>query len=462
MQTDCMRTPEDVATDIMKNLKTKTKLLKILLTTMIVLGAAQIMFRCQTTPDRDQVSIASRLELLRKWSPFVMIKNHFIAANSSASSQQPKQRPGMKLQLLSQTTANRTGAFCLDGSAPGYYFQPGVGDGVRSWVIYLPGGEACFTLDACRKRAAQTKGLGPGTTRKLADTTQGHGLRSSNKSINPDFWDWNMAELVYCDGFFFSGDRAEVVLYSGRRLYFRGKRILQAIVADLLKRGLAEATDVIFHGFSAGAMAVLRHASWVRDQLPGNVNFRVFAASAAFPMLASVRTGALFNETVLFPAVRMHHAARSAPEACLREADPSGLTMRCHEPFGLLRHQEAPVFLAGYVFDAWLLDNILEARCTPKTCKVASEREGMKNVSLEISETLPSLLKPQDGLFMVNCKKHFIITEHNTWSAGVMVKGVTAAQAFTDWFYGRGNSHKHMDCTSVQCYPNPTCGKARL
>eukprot|EP00058_Branchiostoma_floridae_P027136 XP_002612627.1 hypothetical protein BRAFLDRAFT_122153 [Branchiostoma floridae] len=417
MQTYCMGTPENVATDMMHTLKTKRKLLKIFLVTILVLGAAQVAFRCQKTPNQDwEEETASRLDFLWKRLPFDNTGNQNLVINASTNSQQPTRRPKMKLRLLPKNTANRTGAFCLDGSVPGYYFQPGVGDALRSWVIYLPGGEACFTLDTCRKRAVQTKGLGAGTTRKQANTTKGHGLRSTNKTINPDFWDWNMVEVVYCDGFF----------------------------------------------FSAGAAAVLRHASWVRHKLPETVNFKIFVASAALPMLPNVRTGTYFKETTLVPAIRMHHAARSAPEACLREADPSGLTMKCHEPFNLLRYQEADLFVAGYVYDAWLLDNILEARCTPKTCKGASEQVGLKNVSLEISETLPSLLKPQDGLYMVNCKKHFIITDHNTWSAGVLLEGMTAAKAFTDWFHGRGNNHKHMDCVTFQCYPNPTCRKAKL
>ncbi|XP_019623511.1 PREDICTED: pectin acetylesterase 11-like isoform X2 [Branchiostoma belcheri] len=418
MQSDSVETLEDVPAIIyiMKRLKTKRKLLKILVATMCFLGAAQVAFRCQKTSNQDEEKSASRLEVVQKWSPFHVIRNQLNSSLVANSSADRDERPQMQLRLLSTHAANQTGAFCLDGSAPGYYFQPGVAAGLRKWVIYLPGGEACFTLEACRKRTLQTKGLGPGTTRKLANTTKGHALRSADKTINPEFWDWNMVEAVYCDGFF----------------------------------------------FSAGAVAVLRHASWFREQLPLTVNFRVFAASAAFPMLRSVRTGRFFNETTLFPAVIMHHAARSVPKACLQEADPSGLTLKCHEPFGLLQYQSAPLFVAGYVYDAWMLDNSLEARCTPKTCRGASEREGLKNLSREISETLPGLLKPQDGMFIVNCKKHFIITEHNTWTAGVTVQGVTAAKAFTDWFYGRGNSHRHMDCVTFQCYPNPTCTKARL
>ena len=33
-----------------------------------------------------------------------------------------------------------TGASCLDGTPPAFYFEPGVGDDAKNWVIFLNGG----------------------------------------------------------------------------------------------------------------------------------------------------------------------------------------------------------------------------------------------------------------------------------------------------------------------------------
>lgn len=36
-----------------------------------------------------------------------------------------------------------TGAACLDGSAPGYYFSPGKDEGADKFVVYFLGGGFC-------------------------------------------------------------------------------------------------------------------------------------------------------------------------------------------------------------------------------------------------------------------------------------------------------------------------------
>ncbi|KAI8485750.1 hypothetical protein Bbelb_365840 [Branchiostoma belcheri] len=56
--------------------------------------------------------------------------------------------------------------------------------------------------------------------------------------------------------------------------------------------------------------------------------------------------------------------------ACLQEADPSGLTLKYNEPFRLLRYRTACLFVVGYVYDAWMLDNTRQ-----KSSKLASRHK---------------------------------------------------------------------------------------
>jgi hypothetical protein len=68
------------------------------------------------------------------------------------------------------------------------------------------------------------------------------------------FNDWTGVFVRYCDGSSYSSYRAEPVPYNGQQLFFRGHNILTAIVDELLTVwGLAQATDVILSGTSAGA-----------------------------------------------------------------------------------------------------------------------------------------------------------------------------------------------------------------
>jgi hypothetical protein len=51
--------------------------------------------------------------------------------------------------------------------------------------------------------------------------------------------------MRYCDGASFSGNNETSASYKGTTLYWRGMRIREAMVADLLKKGLSKATDLM-------------------------------------------------------------------------------------------------------------------------------------------------------------------------------------------------------------------------
>ena len=63
--------------------------------------------------------------------------------------------------------------------------------------------------------------------------------------------------LKYCDGASFSGRKTDV---SERGLYYRGGYVLDALLADLdANQGLADATDIVVSGCSAGGLATYLH-----------------------------------------------------------------------------------------------------------------------------------------------------------------------------------------------------------
>lgn len=81
----------------------------------------------------------------------------------------------------------------------------------------------------------------------------------TDPAVNP-FYNWNVVELMYCDGGSFSGERASpLITADGTQLHFRGAAILRAYQDALLgaEYGLGLATDVVVGGCSAGALAAL-------------------------------------------------------------------------------------------------------------------------------------------------------------------------------------------------------------
>merc|ERR1719277_2826044 len=81
-------------------------------------------------------------------------------------------------------------------------------------------------------------------------------------------YNWNHVLMRYCDGASFSGNNDTVANYKGKNLYWRGKRIREAIAKDLMEnRGLKQATDLVVSGCSAGGLATFLHTDQWCDML---------------------------------------------------------------------------------------------------------------------------------------------------------------------------------------------------
>jgi hypothetical protein len=153
---------------------------------------------------------------------------------------------------------------CLDGSPGGYYFRKGLNEGATKWIFYLEGGGWCYDEGLCVERSNTSLG----SSKFWGKTASFGGLLSSHPQTNPNFYNWNLAYLKYCDGASFAGNVSSPVTYNGTTVYFRGLRILMAIFEDVLGRGLKSATEVIITGCSAGGLATFAHIDYIRSRLP--------------------------------------------------------------------------------------------------------------------------------------------------------------------------------------------------
>ena len=113
--------------------------------------------------------------------------------------------------------ALKDGAMCLDGTVPAYYHRKGqrptcfgtvikimlgYGSGAKKWIMHLEGGGWCVTKEECYKRSKTNLG----STKGHPETRTFGGLLSANETVNPDFYNWNMVYVIYCDGASFLGN----------------------------------------------------------------------------------------------------------------------------------------------------------------------------------------------------------------------------------------------------------------
>lgn len=187
-------------------------------------------------------------------------------------------------------------ALCLDGTPGAFYIY---GNATRSskWHIHTVGGAWCsmhvsdtqqIMMNSCFNRSSSWLGSSSIYWPGEQDLSSGEWVSgeidymSSDPEINPLMHDWNKAILVYCDGGSFAGRRTEPAEVNGRKLYFRGNYILEAVIDTLkTKYGLSDASDVVISGVSAGGLSTYMHTDQWRASLPSST-FVVGLADAGF------------------------------------------------------------------------------------------------------------------------------------------------------------------------------------
>jgi len=167
-------------------------------------------------------------------------------------------------------------ALCNDGSPAGYIFRPGTGYATQRWVVALTHYNMCQTNETCAARAhdlTSTAGLVSGVS--AGETLAG--ILSADPAVNPDFYDANAVLVLYCSSDYFTGDKAPSLTPFDRRnaaqtWYFRGHAIAAAVLTDLLAaRGLANATQLLLSGDSAGGFGVVLNANDLLPLLPAGL-----------------------------------------------------------------------------------------------------------------------------------------------------------------------------------------------
>jgi hypothetical protein len=215
-------------------------------------------------------------------------------------------------------------AKCLDGSTARYYISAGEPNST-SWLIFHEGGGFCGSHAACRERAATA--LGSTASDKPTMRLDDRFYFSRDASLNPLLYHAHLVYVRYCDGAYFSGERATPLhdeSASAPPLFYRGRWITEAVIASLrANHQLERASEIVVSGCSAGAIRVFAHLDALASMLPSTARVVGFADSGFYldlpiftPLKRYVVASSGHNATALLgTACRDAHAA--ALERCL-------------------------------------------------------------------------------------------------------------------------------------------------
>ncbi|XP_022109459.1 pectin acetylesterase 5-like isoform X1 [Acanthaster planci] len=362
----------------------------------------------------------------------------------------------LTLVILPSGLANIQGAYCLDGSPPSYYIrraQSAASQG--SWLVILQGGGWCWNVSDCYKRSLS----GLGSSYRLPKEMPFGGIMSPNATVNPEFHDWNMVMINYCDGASFSGNLEKSVRYNNTSIYFRGHRVLKLVLVNLLQMtSLGEADQIILGGVSAGGLAMYLHVDFIRSFIPSHI-----------PLRGIVDAGFFLNERNIsgFEHYRIHmekifnmqNASGSVNKACLEDKSTANKWKCFFAEYVYPYISTTPLFIVNSAYDYWQQWFILDLRCHPIQCP-DKLKYLTRHHTIFVHEIKQVYHHQGDGMFVSSCYAHSQVFHDDTWST-YRVGGKTTREAFGDWYFERTPpaQSRYMDC-SMDYNCNPSCKRS--
>ncbi|KAL1558145.1 [Wnt protein] O-palmitoleoyl-L-serine hydrolase [Salvia divinorum] len=353
-------------------------------------------------------------------------------------------------------TAVATGAVCLDGSPPAYAYVEGYGSGSSNWMVYLEGGGWCFSLENCINRSQSF--LGSSKYEFIGNTVNFTGILDSDSGYNQYFYNWNKVFVHYCDGSMFTSDIKQVD--PSNNLTFRGGRIYNAMMEEMLHKGMGNAHNAILAGSSAGGLSTILHCDRFRAHFPNTTRVKCISDSGFFIL----GEGALANISGRHFAqvIATHQLGALLPKSCTSKRDPN----LCLFPEYLVEDVSTPLFLVETAFDLFQIaynfiftvpglgptqwdgcGELLE-RCNSTKIGI------MKDFRSIFLKTLLKLDKSTSrGAFVDSCYLHVHIVRRYTWMCSPLLRNRTLEQAIADWYFDRSPFQEIDNNTSPQNCP---------
>ncbi|KAH7557648.1 hypothetical protein JRO89_XS11G0196800 [Xanthoceras sorbifolium] len=220
-------------------------------------------------------------------------------------------------------------------------------------------------------------------------------------------------------------------------LYFRGQKIWQAILLDLLPKGMANARKALLSGCSAGGLAVFLHCD----------NFIKF-----LPRTASVKclsdAGFFLDER----DISLNHTMRSFYKNLV--------DLQCFFPQYALKYISTPLFVLNSAYDVFQFHHTLvppsadlrghwnRCKLNPAACSAyqIDVLQGFRNDMLEALRFFLTYSR-RDGMFINSCFAHCQSESQDTWFSNdsPRIHDKTIAEAVGDWYYSRRVT-KEIDC----------------
>ncbi|KAL0697510.1 hypothetical protein Bca4012_053632 [Brassica carinata] len=349
----------------------------------------------------------------------------------------------VELTLVQAAVAE--GAVCLDGSVPGYHLYRGYGSGANNWIIQLEGGAWCDSITDCQNR----KRSRVGSSTLMEKQINFKGILSNKAAENPDFYNWNKAEVRYCDGASFSGDSENKTA----QLQFRGKRIFLAVMEDLMAKGMCQAKQALLNGCSSGGLSAILRCDDFSSLFPPTTKVKCMS-DAGFFLDAVDISGARSLRRMYSGVVNTQGLQNMLPRTCTRHLDPT----MCLFPQNIINQVKTPLFILNSAFDSWQIENSIAPpsadpsgswhNCTSSFKCNASQMQFLEGFKMSMLDALKTFsMSSKNGMFIISRWAHCLAERKDTWFPGNSQPGEDKGIAVVvgDWYFERAKKQDDND-----------------
>ena len=335
------------------------------------------------------------------------------------------------LALLTEAAA-ADGAVFLDGSPAARYIVRGAE--ANKWIIYQQGGGWCSSDVECLSRAATSIGSSKGYPNVSSTVMQEQAYLSNDPEVNPVFHNWTKVYLPYGDGSSQTSDVSAPVSVGGGTVYYRGARVLRAVIAFLRAEGLADASDVVIAGCSAGGLSTYLHADKWRQALPAATVHALPDSGFFLNWPLSNSSAPPANSTypwrVWWMWSRMNVSAALAP-ACLAAHAPADAWL-CLFAENVAPTLATPTFALQSVHDSYQIPAILHANASDAADVGAINAYGVE-LAARLQRALIDAPGGAHGAALDACLHH---CGSRAWKDIGFPQAPSQAGAFAEWRAG--------------------------
>lgn len=286
------------------------------------------------------------------------------------------------------------------------------------------------------------------------------GMISRNGTLNPLWYNANIVWIGYCDGGSFSGALEHPLHVGNDTIYLRGRRVLEAVIRDVVPR-TTSAAEVVIKGCSAGGQAAFIHANFLAEQFSHVPRVSVMPGAGFFLDIPSFR-GPNTVRPYFWLWYSLHNISGSLPVGCLASPPEPAAHYLCMFPQYILPHIDPriPLFVSQSLADLVQQDFVMQLGCDPKNLTMPGVCDAGQVAYVNdfrgsmLAALAPVLNSSTRGLYAAECSIHVIVDDDGSW-ARIPVQGHTQAATFAAW-YSNTSSAPHQ-VVDGRWGSNPTC-----